>query len=290
MSIVTFWNDDKEQTGKTLGAVAVATKMAIERNFKILLISTGFQEPTIKNCYFPEVTKKKNSFLGGMLKNNNIAVESGIEGLSKLIKANKIQPTIITDYTRVVFKERLEVLTSYVGAPDKSDEDNYSDYLKTTECYPELIRLANQYYDMVLVDIDNRLDKNIKKEINELANINVLMLSQRLTAIDKYNELKQKDESIIGPKTLIAIGKYNQKSKYTKKNIMRYIDEKKNINLIPYNTLFFEAAEEYSVPDFFLKLRDIKDVNDSNYFFMSEVLGLTNNIITRIQELQMKTR
>ena len=30
MSIVTFWNNDREQSGKTLTAVAVATKMAIE--------------------------------------------------------------------------------------------------------------------------------------------------------------------------------------------------------------------------------------------------------------------
>ena len=39
MSVVTFWNDDREQSGKTLSAVAVATMMAIERNFKILLLS-----------------------------------------------------------------------------------------------------------------------------------------------------------------------------------------------------------------------------------------------------------
>ena len=48
MSIVTFWNDSREQTGQTLTAVAVATKMAIERNIKILLISTSINDSTIK--------------------------------------------------------------------------------------------------------------------------------------------------------------------------------------------------------------------------------------------------
>ena len=52
MPIVTFWNDERDQTGKTLTAVAVATRMAIERNYKILLISTSFQDPTIKNCFW----------------------------------------------------------------------------------------------------------------------------------------------------------------------------------------------------------------------------------------------
>ena len=61
-------------------------------------------------------------------------------------------------------------------------------------------------------------------------------------------------------------------------------------NIIPYSTLFFEAAEEANVTEMFLKLRNIKDTNDSNYFFMEEVLKLTNNIIDRVQELQKKMR
>ena len=57
MSIVTFWNEDREQTGKTLTSVAVATRMAIARNYKILLLSTSFQDPTLRNCFFE---KRKN--------------------------------------------------------------------------------------------------------------------------------------------------------------------------------------------------------------------------------------
>jgi len=287
MSIITFWNNDKEQTGKTLTSVAVATKMGIERNFKILLLSTGFQEATMKNCFFVDMSETTKKIIG---KNNNIAVENGIEGLSKLIKANKIQPTIITDYTKVVFKGRLEVLSGYVGAPDKTYEDNLADYQSMSECYPELIRLANQYYDMVIVDVDNRLSDNIKKQIVDESNVNVLVLSQRLSSLDRYNKMKEKNKDIIGPKCIPVIGKYNKESKYNKKNLMKYLEEKKNLHTIPYNTLFFEAAEEANVTEFFLKLRNIKDTTDGNYMFMSEVLGLTNSIITRLQELQMKKR
>ena len=287
MSIITFWNDDKEQTGKTLTSVAVATRMAMERNFKILLLSTAYKDPTMKNCYFIDSAKKITPMLG---KNNNIAVENGIEGLSKLIKANKIQPTIITDYTKVIFKDRLEILSGYVGTSDKTSDENLFDYKNTSECYPELIKLANQFYDMVLVDLDNKLDEQVKKQILEMSNLNVLVLSQRLVSLDKYNKMKSGNKEILGPKCLPVIGKYNKESKYNKKNIMRYLEEKKNLNVVPYNTLFFEAAEEANVTELFLKLRNIKDTNDGNYIFMSEVLGLTSNIITRLQELQMKTR
>lgn len=160
MSIVTFWNDDREQTGKTLTSVAVATRMAIERNYKILLLSTSFQDPTLKNCFFENEIQKTLKIFGG--KSNNIAVENGIEGLSKLITSKKITPTVITDYTKVVFKGRLEILCGYVGTQDKTLEENFQDYKRLEECYIDLIRNANLYYDMVLVDLDKNLDSNGK--------------------------------------------------------------------------------------------------------------------------------
>ncbi len=287
MSIVTFWNDSREQTGKTLTSVAVATKMAIERNFKILLISTAYKDPTMKNCFWISANKKKNTLVP---MNNNIAVENGFEGLSKLIKSNKIQPSIITDYTKVIFKGRLEVLSGYVGQIDKNNDENLQDYRELSECYVELIKLANQYYDMVLVDIDNKLGEQVKKEILDISNVNVLVLSQRIVSLDNYNEMKNSNKELVGPKCIPVIAKYNKKTKYNKKNIMKYLEEKKDLNLVPFNTLFFEAAEEANVTELFLKLRDIKDTTDTNYFFMSEVLKLVNTIIKRIQDLQMRMR
>lgn len=40
MAIITFWSESKKGTGQTMSAVAVATSMAIEHNYRILLIST----------------------------------------------------------------------------------------------------------------------------------------------------------------------------------------------------------------------------------------------------------
>ena len=40
MSVVTFWNSEKEETGKTMEIIAISTYLAIEHNYKILIIST----------------------------------------------------------------------------------------------------------------------------------------------------------------------------------------------------------------------------------------------------------
>ena len=289
MSIVTFWNDDREQSGKTLSAVAVATMMAIERNFKILLLSTSCNDSTMKNCFWVDIARKiTNKDLFGR-SSNNIAVENGIEGLTKLISANKIQPSIITDYTRVIFKGRLEVLNGYTGAENNTNPNEYS-FQKVSELYPELIKIANQYYDMVIVDLDKNLNQKIKDEILEMTNVNVFVFTQRLASLNRYNNLKTNDLNIKSLKCIPVIGKYDKDSKYNKKNIMRYLGIKKDINLMPYNRLFFEAAEEANVTELFLKQRNIKDTTDDTYMFINEVVRLIDTIVQRVQELQKKMR
>ena len=88
-------------------------------------------------------------------------------------------------------------------------------------------------------------------------------------------------------KTLLLIGRYDKYSKYTIKNISRYMNEKNKVSTIPYNTLFFEACEEAKLPDLFLRLRKV-DEEDRNAFFISEVKRTSDNIIYRLQDLAMK--
>ena len=90
MSIITFWNDDREQSGKTLTSVAVATRMAIDRNFKVLLMSTSFRDSTMKNCFFGDEVQRNLKIFGGKI--INIAVDNVIEVLSKLVTSIKITP------------------------------------------------------------------------------------------------------------------------------------------------------------------------------------------------------
>ena len=50
---------------------------------------------------------------------------------------------------------------------------------------------------------------------------------------------------------------YYEKYKYNFKNITRYLQEKKELNLLPFNLLYMEAAEEYNVADLLLKLKNV---------------------------------
>ena len=86
----------------------------------------------------------------------------------------------------------------------------------------------------------------------------------------------------------MLIGRYDKYSKYNAKNISRYLGEKNQVLTIPYNTLFFEATEEAGVPDLFLRFRKSLDADDRNAFFIEEVRRASENIVYRLQNLQMK--
>ena len=61
MSIVTIWNQGNEETGKTLAVAAIATYMAIQHNYKILIVSTGRKTESLNNCFFEKKKIKRRS-------------------------------------------------------------------------------------------------------------------------------------------------------------------------------------------------------------------------------------
>lgn len=280
MSIVTFWSNGKEQTGKTLSMVAIATYMAIEHNMKILMISTTNNDNTMHNCYFDRKTDKKTTFGVFAPRTGGIAEQNGMQALIRMAKSNKISADIIKNYTRVVFKDTLEVLFS---GDTQSLQENISQY------YPEIITAANQYYDFVLVDLDTNIDEAIQRTILKESDLVIANINQRFTSVDTFKQDRQKNDILASEKTLVLAGRYDKFSRYTTKNIARYLGLKTVLS-IPYSTLFCDSAEEAQVPDMFFnfaKNRNL-DRDDKNYIFFQEIGRAVQTIQYRIQELQMK--
>lgn len=271
MSIVTFWGNGKEQVGKTLAVVAIATNIAIEKNKKILVISASYNNDNIKKCYWNEEKLKKSNIF---VKQNGTEIDNGIEGLAKIIQSNKITPNSITDYTKVVFKDRLEILLGFEAGTLSTPEE-------VSTIYDDIVKSASKYYDLIFVDLDNEINPIGAEEIIKKSDVVVGMVSQKVTSI---NNMKDRRQTIPAKQVMYLIGKYDAKSKYTTKNLTRMVGERRDLFILPYNTLYFEAAEEGNVPDLFLRLRRIEDKNDENAFFIDNVKKVSEEILKRIQE------
>lgn len=283
MTIITFWNDNTGKIGQTHSAIAVATHMAIEHNYKILLMSTRYNDQVSMQAFgFNQTAKAIKLFTNNK---NSMDLESGIEGMAKLALANRLTPEVVPNYTRMVFKNRLEIIS---GPKEKLDETiNYDRIYSATK---NILNVARKYYDIIFVDLNNGFGEAPTREILEMSNIIIINLEQKMSEIDKLLQLREQ-ENIFNPrKMLTLINRYDRESKYNSKNITRYLNEKKEVLTVPYNNIFAEAVQEGTTAEFFLnpRIRKLEDLEDKTAFFISEVKRVGDAIEYRRQELQMR--
>lgn len=282
MSVITFVNNIEEETGKTMSLVAIATNMAIDNNNRILIVSTTNKKDKINDCFFGEMKARKIGFGIFGEARKTLEIESGIEGIAKMSRSNKLTPEIITNYTKVVFKDRLEVLlgTERNGSFSIDEKEIEREYI-------DIINVAQFYYDKIFVDLDSNLSEETRNKIIELSDIVIVNSSQNYTSLKRLKENKKKSELFRNSKkTLVLIGRYDKFSKYNSKNITRFLEEKNQVLTVPYNTLYFEATNEAEVPDLFLKFKRLYDSEDRNALFIQEIKRASENINYRLQELQ----
>lgn len=282
MAIITFKSDEKKETGQTLSIAAVATQMAIEHNYKILLVSTSFKDKTLEDCFW-ELNKNNNSSKFAMQMGASkvaVGIEAGVEGLIRVMVSNKTSPEIVKNYSRIILRDRLDILQS----PSTTE---YKTYESVASNYTAILQLASRYYDIIFVDLSNRMPEQYAEDIIQMSDVIIVNLTQRLRSIENFIELRNQNEFYNKRNIMLLIGRYDTYSKYNIKNITRYLREKKPVGAIPYNTLYFEACAEGKIIDFFLRLKNI-DESDRNQLFIRETDNFVNSIIYKLQELQMK--
>ncbi len=280
MAVVTFYSHDSKETGQSLSVAAIATHIAIAHNYKVLIVSTSFNELTLENCFW-EYAKIRQTSVVQSNSNPNVGLESGVEGLLKVLASNRTSNEIVKNYSRIVLKDRLDVLL----APETK---SYQEYMAIAPNYANIIKIADRYYDLVIVDLSKKMPRKDIQSILEISDIVMMNLVQRLETINNFIRLREANDFYKKRNVMLNIGRYDQFSKYNNKNITRYMKERQELSVVPYNTLFLEACSEGTIIDFFLRLRNVVDDTDKNIIFEQAVAEADNNIIYKLQELQMK--
>lgn len=267
MSVVTFFSNDKVETSQTTSMAAIATYLSIEQNYKILLLNLKYNDTSLQECFWEQ---SKNI-------RPRSDLETGISGLIKAISSNKTSPEIITNYTRTIFKDRLEVLTD--NNIPKDDYNKQKEYMKS------IIKIANKYYDLVFIDAEGSLEEQHVQDIFKESNLIVASTSQRIKIIKDFLVDRKKYDFMTNDNTMVLMGKYDKYSKYNVKNLQR-TEKISEIYGIPYNTLFFEACNEGNLADFIINYRNVKQ-NNIQAPIMESITEVANRILEKLKELQM---
>ncbi|MGN1299395.1 MAG: hypothetical protein ACI4UE_05380 [Candidatus Scatovivens sp.] len=279
MAIISFWSEGEKESAQTLSMVALATYMAIDHNTRVLIVDATFDDDTINRCFLKN-TKEKQQVLS-QFSTAKIDISSGAEGLVSAIASNKVTPEIVKNYTKIIFKNRLDVL---FGLKTKIPEEHE----KSLMLYKDLLITANKYYDFVFVDLNKTYTKETTKAILEKSTVVVYTMVQNLKMINNFVQKKEKIPLLNEPKILPLLGSCNIFSNYNERNTARHIGEKRGIAYVPYNSYFMECASEGNIADYFLKIKFSKSEMNKNDIFLKGLNDSCNRILNKVKELQLR--
>ena len=273
MSIITFISEDIKETGQTTSISAIATAMAIEHNYKILLFSTEFMDKTLENCFW----NSNNRITGLFTKANVMDVSNGLEGLVRTFASNRASGDTIRSYTKPVLRERLDILQ----APKTVD---FKEYMNVSSYFSQIIDVANSVYDIVLVDLSKKIPKQNRDKVLNISDLVVVNFNQNMTSINRFLKLKQNNEFYRKSNVLLNIGRYNPNSKYSNKNVARYLKEKNIPMVVPYNILLADECSEGKIIDYFLKVQRMEGYDNKDTYFVKQLRNTTQSLEYRMQE------
>ena len=269
MSIITFMNNDKKENGQSLSVAAIATLMAIEHNYKILIISTDFNDRTLQECFFD--LSKGDSLKNIFTKSLNTDIANGLEGLIRMFASNRADKSVIGSYTRPILKDRLDMLE-----PPKTND--YKEYINISTYFSQIADVANSAYDIILIDMSKKMPLENQRKILDLSTLVIVGLNQNQNSMKDFENLKAENEFYRRKNVLLSIGKYNMNSKYTAKNIGRYLKEKNTPVVVPYNILFADHCSEGKILDYFLAIKEYKVGQGKDQYFCTQVRDAVERI------------
>lgn len=275
MPIVTFWSNTQKTMGQTVAISSVATAMAMDCSYKILLISVDVNDNQLEKNFGRQQTN--SGLLGSLMSGTKtVDIDSGIEGLLRLTRTNRLTPELIKDYTKII-TNRLEVLYS----PRMMGKDINA----LLDSFKIIITNAAKYYDYVFVDLKKGINLAKIWEILNMSDVVVFNTTQTQEQMARLLKTNSAQSLFEGNKILWNIPKFDQESKYNLKYLSKKFPNFPYIYNISYDTQIFEATQEGRIANLLLDLRSAKGKYKNNYL-LDEIRNLMKAIISRVEEIQ----
>jgi cellulose biosynthesis protein BcsQ len=239
------------QAGTTSNLLAIAIVNSLEYHYKNLITQTHF---SLNNLEAPLLTKTS-------LFTSEFYMDVGIDALSRSIKSEKLDTTIIEDSTISLLEKKLNLLP---GTTKLNRELYEGDISKTIS---NILHATATCHDIVFIDTnsgDNKLSMNLLQSVDLI----VVNLSQNKSLIEDYIL----NYNFNNKKVFYLFGNYDKNSKYNIKNLMKSYSwlNKNNSGVIPYNTEYKDAISDGQVISFFFRNSSC-DKEDCNGYFMYEI-------------------
>ena len=283
MSVITFSNRDVKETGQTYTVAAIASQLAINHNYKILMISTDFKDETLERCFFPpkkvQQIVQNNPYLQtrtGMAND----VSNGFEGLLRAFQSNRASVESIKSYTKPILRDRLDLLPA-PGTPDIKEYNNLATH------FSQIAEVASKAYDVVIVDMSYDTPIEAQEKLYNISSIVVMGITQNQIALDNFLKLKETNPFFAKDNVMICMGRYNPQSRFSAKNVSRYLRERNLPLVVPYNILFSDFCAEGKAIDYLTDMMKVTNKDDENYQFLKMLNQTAEALDYKRQQIEL---
>ncbi|PQP81811.1 hypothetical protein C0Q44_19215 [Paenibacillus sp. PCH8] len=248
MSTITFWSP-YSGTGCTSSALISAYAMALHYRTRILLVNTGLAGSGTEATLPLNETDSADSVFS--------FEEGSWDAVERLNSSGSLNKHNLRDYTKPLLKERLDFLTGRMNEMERSSQEH-------SETVKKLLHVANEYYDLVLLDADHvGADSQL---MLQQADYVVVNLDQNMRKLELFFE-EILPERMNHQNMHVVINKYDPDSRATISNIRRRFRYKGTISAIPYTTGYMDAMNRRDVAKY-LQLESLsrnKDIRKGSF-------------------------
>ena len=282
MSIITFFSIENSITNQTSSLLTSAISMGINRNVKILVIEATYTNQSMTKAFFKNNESSIKKFVKD-INGNKIDISSGLHGCISAVSSNKLTSDGVSTYaTPILENGRLDILFG-INNISKREYDNCIDKL------PELVHIAQNYYDLIYIDLEKYDLKDIPKwesEILKMSDLKIVSLPQDIYMIDKFSKMWGHEEPLLlKPRVIPLLTKEDKDSKYNCDNVAREISARPGMPSIIYNTLLMESLQEGTLANYMYTLITNSKTDNQTQAFLDAIDDLNLLIYDRLQQL-----
>lgn len=257
MSTVAFWSPLQGGSGSTAHITSVAAMIGLEYKVRMLLGHGGVAGERVEGAFHAGKVALDDSFISFN--------DCGMDALERLCLNRRLNKENIRDYTVPLMLDRLDFVSG--NAKCEGTLPGYR-----AQLLQSILTLANQYYDLVLMDAGcgvPDIDAKGDGAILDVADLIVVSLTQNIQALENFFSGDHLPQALQNKPYIVVVGRYDRHSHCTLQNVKRRFGFKGHLHGIPYSTDFMDAWNMKAVLPFIQRSRHMNSHHPSASFFDS---------------------
>ncbi len=265
---IAFWSTVHGQTATTSNAIALTLSIALHHDYKILIGHSHASRSTLER-----------SLTGAQYEQQNMLTFSdhGMDALTRLAKNGRLSSDMIHNYTTpILSKSRLDMM---MGTTQK----NIGELQEQHQLLQQIFNYANQYYDLVAIDVHSGLSHQLTRTLLEHSQLIVICLNQNKAVLNDFLEVQEYKDFFKDKKHVVCLGMFNKLSKQSIKNTIKQYRFNPVIT-VPYHIGFQNSCNNCNVVDYFIRNMYVRKT-DPNYAFFHPLREASRVLLKELEQL-----